>query len=141
MHRRISFVVIFFLFRAAPASGWPQSLPIQVKVLSAESHPFQGSLLDPPNCNWHDIDAYCTSTTPETYLENTMVVQEANGKLLEIACTVYNQWSHCTTLPVNQSFQARMEKHGLEIRYLDQHGKMREQVYRILPGNGKAPSE
>jgi hypothetical protein len=70
-------------------------------------------------------------------VENTMVVQEPDGKSLEIACTVYNRWSNCINLPVNQSFQARMGKHGLEIRYLDQHGKMRKQVYEILSQNGK----
>ena len=42
-----------------------------------------------------------------------------------------------TTLPANQSFQARMGKHGLEIRYLDEHGKMRRQVYEIRGEDGK----
>jgi len=69
-----------------------------------------------------------------------MVVQEPNGKSLEIGCTVYNQWSHCTTLPVNQSFQAWMGKHDLKIRYLDQQGKWRTQVYEILKENDKQAS-
>jgi hypothetical protein len=70
-----------------------------------------------------------------TYIENTMVVQEPDGKTLKIACTVYNQWSHCTDLPANQTFQARRVKHGLEIRYLDQHHKWRKQVYEIVSDN------
>ena len=101
-----------------------EDLPLQIKVLSAESHQFQGPALAPANCDYHDISAYCSSSSPITYVENTMVVEEPNGKSLEIGCTVYNQWSHCTSLPVNQSFQAWLGKHGLKIRFLDQHGKM-----------------
>jgi AMMECR1 domain-containing protein len=69
-----------------------------------------------------------------------MVVEEPNGNSLEIECTVYNRWSHCRSLPVKQSFQARIGKHGVEIRYLDQHGKMRKQVYEIVSENGKKAS-
>ncbi len=136
MSRRRFFLVVILLL-SAMASAWAKDLPLHIKVLSAESREFQGPPLAPPDCNWRDISAYCYSSSPETYVENTMVVQESNGKSLEIACTVYNQWSHCASLPVNQSFQARMEKHGLENRYLDQHGKIREQVYEILRENGK----
>ncbi|MFZ0796734.1 MAG: hypothetical protein WB781_01370 [Candidatus Sulfotelmatobacter sp.] len=132
------FVVTLFL--TAMVSAWAKDLPLRIKVLSAESRQFQGPPLDPPNCNFHDIDGYCLGSSPRTYVENTMVVQEPDGKSLEIACTVYNRWSHCATLPVNQSFPARREKHGLAIRYLDQHGKMRKQVYEILRDNGKSAS-
>ncbi len=138
MCRRLFFVVSFFL--ASTASVWSKDLPLNVKVLSAESRQFQGPPLAPPNCNWRDISAYCFSSSPQTYVENTMVVQEPDGKSLEITCTVYNQWSHCVRLPVNQSFQARMGKRGLEIRYMDHHGKMRKQLYEILRQNGDKPS-
>jgi len=136
--RRLLFIVTFFL--AAMTSAWPQNLPLQIKVLSAESRQFQAALIDPPDCNWKDISAYCYSSSPQTYVENTMVVQEADGKSLEVECTVYNQWSPCAALPVNHSFQAAIEKHGLEIRYPDQNGKMRKQLYEIVSGNGKQTS-
>jgi len=131
MSRHRFFLVLAF-FLAAVASSWPKDLPLRIKVLSGESHEFQGSPLAPPNCNWRDISAYCYGSSPRTYVENTMVVQEPGGKSLEIACTVYNRWSHCAALPINQSFQARMGKHGVVIRYVDQHGKVHEQVYEIL---------
>lgn len=130
---RLFFAVTVVFSAIASASSKP--LPFQVKVLSAESQSFKAPALDPPNCNFHDIDAYCSSSSPQTYVENTMVVQEPNGKSLEVACTVYNQWSRCTTLPVNQSFQATVEKHGLEIRYSDQNHKMRKELYKILREN------
>jgi hypothetical protein len=81
-----------------------------------------------------------TAQAPKTYVENTMVVQEPDGNSLEIACTVYNRWSHCTSLPVDQSFEAWMGKRGLEIRYMDQHGKIRKQLYEILRHHGKEAS-
>jgi hypothetical protein len=34
-------------------------------------------------------------------------------------------------------FSSADGKHGLKIRYFDQHGKKREQVYEILRENGK----
>jgi hypothetical protein len=103
-----------------------------MKVLSAESYEFQAPPLAPPDCNWRDISAYCYSSSPETFVENTMVVQEPDGKRLEIGCTVYNRWSQCRTLPLNQSFDARRKKRSLEIRYVGQHGKKRKQIYAIL---------
>jgi hypothetical protein len=127
-----SFLFLLALMLFLSASAWAKHVPVQVKVLSAESHAFQGPPLDPPNCNWKDISAYCYGSSPEIYVENTMVVQETGGKSLKIACTVYNQWSHCTDLPLNQTFQATMRKDGLEIRYLDQHHKVRKQLYEIL---------
>jgi len=134
-------LLVVTLSLAAMASAWSKDLPvIQIKVLSAESEQFQGPALAPANCDYHDISAYCFNSKPKTYVENTMVVEEPNGNSLEVACTVFNRWSHCRSLPVNQSFQARMGKRGLEIRYLDQHGKMRKQVYDIVSENGKKAS-
>jgi hypothetical protein len=137
--RRFFFVVTLLL--AATGSAWSKNWPLHVKVLSAENHEFQGPPLVPRDCEWRDLSAYCYSSSPETYVEHTMVVQAPGGKSLEIACTVFNRWSRCTSLPVNQSFQARMTKHGLEIRYSDQHGKLCKQVYEILSEkNGKETS-
>src|SRR5277367_5016263 len=105
------------------ASAWSKDLPIQIKVLSGETRQFQGPPFPPIDCVWRDISAYCSNSSPEAFAEHTMVVQEPGGKSLEIACTVYNQWSRCTNLPVNQSFQAWMGKRSLKIRYSDQSGK------------------
>jgi len=128
--RRFFFVVPLLL--VATVSAWSRDWPLQIKVLSAESRQFQGPPLVPRDCEWREISAYCYNSSPETYVENKMLVETADGEHLEIACTVYNQWSHCANLPVNRTFQARMTKHGLEIRYSDQDGKMRKQLYEIL---------
>ena len=126
-------VVVVLLSTTASAS--PESAPFQIRVLSAESRQFEGPPDAPRDCNWRDYSAYCLNSAPKTYVENTMRVQGPDGKTLRIACIVYNQWSHCTDLPVDQTFQARRVKHGLEVRYLDQHHKMRKQVYEIVDEN------
>lgn len=127
------FILLLFLPTMASSSAKPT--PFHIKVLSAESQNFQAPPLAPPNCNFEDLNAYCSSSRPETYVAKTMVVQDGNGKSLKIGCTVYNQWSHCAALPVNQTFEARLEKRGLEISYLDQDHKMRKQLYEILQEN------
>src|ERR1017187_9833627 len=124
---RLFFVVTLLL--AAMASAWSQDLPLQIKVLSGESRQFQGPLLDPPNCNWRDISAYCFGSSPQTYVENTMVVQEPDGKSLEIACTVYNQWSNCTSLPVPFQSDARRGCGGRR----DSRDALPARVFRVRP--------
>ncbi len=136
--RRIFLVIALLL--GSVASVWSKAFPLHIKVLSGESYQFQGPPLNPPNCNWRDLDAYCYGSSPRTYVENAMLVQEPDGKSLEIGCTVYNRWSHCASLPVNQSFPARMGKRGLEIRYPDPHGKTRTQLYEVLRENGDGAS-
>jgi hypothetical protein len=125
-----------FLSVMAGASSRP--LPFEVRVLKAESYTFKAPPIVPRDCNLQDFSAYCHSSKPVGYVENTMVVREPDGKSVQIACTAYNRWSHCTDLPINSTFAAKMERHGFEIRYLDQNKKMRKQLYEILtakPGN------
>jgi len=122
--------VTVFLSVMASASSRP--VPFEVKVLKAESYTFKSPPMIPHDCNWQDLSAYCYGSKPIDYVQNTMVVRELDGKSLQIACTVYNRWSHCTDLPVNSTFGAKMERHGLEIHYLDQNHKMRRQLYEIL---------
>ena len=57
---------------------------------------------------------------------------DPNGRQIEIGCTVYAPWPRCSTLPVNQTFPARMEKDGLQMRYLDEHHKWRTENYDLL---------
>jgi hypothetical protein len=104
------------------ASASSKPLPLEVKVLKAESYTFKSPPTIPHDCNQQDLSAYCYGSKPIGYVQ----------KSLQIACTAYNRWSHCTDLPVNSTFEAKMERHGLEIRYLDQSHKMRRQLYEIL---------
>lgn len=100
-------------------------------MLSAASHQVQGAPLVPTDCGIRDYDGYCHGSAPVTYVENTMLIQEPNGALLHVGCWVYNRWSHCADLPVNQTFEAKKEGHGLTIQYFDQDHKLRRQFYEI----------
>lgn len=128
---KLRFFIVVALLWSGAASASAKYVP--VKVLSATSYQFQSTPLFPPNCNWRDISAYCSDSSPVTYVRNTMFVEEPDGQSLEIACTVENQWSPCAALPVDQTFQAKKTRNGLEIRYLDQHKKWRNATYEILP--------
>jgi hypothetical protein len=114
------------------ASASSKVLPFEVKVLKAENYTFKSPPIIPHDCNQQDFSAYCYGSKPVGYVENTMVVREPDGKSLQIACTAYNRWSHCVDLPVNSTFEAKMERHGLEIRYPDQNQRMRKQLYEIV---------
>jgi hypothetical protein len=121
------------------ASATSKPRPLEVKVLKAQSYTFKEPPIVPRDCDLQDFSAYCHSSKPVDYVENTMVVREPDGKSVQIACTAYNRWSHCTDLPVNSTFAAKMERHGLEIRYLDQNQKMRKQLYEILTEKPRKP--
>jgi|HubBroStandDraft_4_1064222.scaffolds.fasta_scaffold04716_4 hypothetical protein len=123
------------VFLSAMASASSKPLPIEVKVLKAESYTFKAPPIIPHDCNQQDLDAYCYGSKRIDYVQNTMVVREPDGNSFQIACTVYNRWSHCTDLPVSSTFEAKMERHGLEIRYPGQNHKMRKQLYAILEEN------
>jgi hypothetical protein len=135
------FLLIFTLSMAAMSSTWAHDSKLHIKVLSTSTREFEGRPLIPRDCNWRDISAYCDMSSPKLYIENTMVVQNPDGTSLEIGCTVYNRWSRCNILPVNQDFEARVTKRGLKIRYPDQHGKLHEQLYTIFSGSGDGKRE
>jgi hypothetical protein len=134
---RLFFVLPLLLSTVAGASS--SHTPFPVTVLSVESDSFQGPPLVPRNCDFWTYDAYCHNSSPETYVENVMTVREPDGKSLQIECTAFDPSSHCAALPVNQTFQAMPVKRGLEIRYKDQHHKVRKEVYEIVSGaNGSS---
>ena len=110
-------------------------VPIQIKILSNEQWLTTGAPSVEKNCNWRDISAYCTSSTPETYVEKSMAVQEMNGQSMRITCTVLNRWSNCANLPVGNTFEAWLKKGALVVRYTDSRGKQREQKYDVVGVN------
>ncbi len=130
MFRRVAFFLSFLAL--VTAVGWSRQLPIHIKVLSAATREVRIPVLTPPDCNWKDLSAYCYSSSPQKYIENTMVLQEQNGRALQVQCTTEEQGDKCIILPVNQSFDAWKEKNVLQIRYPDQRGKVRKYVYQIV---------
>jgi len=111
---------------------------VRVKVLDSETH---SVVLDdsgvPKNCDQLNYDAYCHSSKTEQ-VTNTLLVQEGNGTPYRVACTIESKWSRCVPLPKGQSFDARKEKHGITVYYVDDDGKPRKQLYTFLAGDAKS---
>jgi hypothetical protein len=91
----------------------------------------------PQNCEQLTFDAYCRSTS-NTPLVSTLLVQEDNEPPFRIRCTIESRFSRCIPLPKGESFDAKKEKHGLEVYYVDDKGKERKQLYTLVDMGGKA---
>lgn len=109
---------------------------IRIKVLDSETRSL--SLADngvPMNCDQITFDAYCRSTrTPQ--ITSTLLVQEGDGPPFRISCTIDSKYSRCRPLPKGESFDARREKHGLVVYYVDDKGKARKQLYTLVDAEG-----
>ncbi|MGD0569064.1 MAG: PEGA domain-containing protein [Candidatus Sulfotelmatobacter sp.] len=90
----------------------------------------------PQNCEQLTFDAYCRSTT-NVPLISTLLVQEDDKPPFRISCTIESRFSRCIPLAKGESFDARREKHGLEVYYTDDKGKERKQLYRLVDVAGK----
>ena len=91
----------------------------------------------PQNCEQLTFDAYCRSTTNVPLL-STLLVQEDNEPPFRISCTIESRYSRCVPLPKGETFDARREKHGIEVYYLDDKGKARKQFYTLVASERKA---
>ena len=69
---------------------------------------------------------------------STLLVQEDSQPPFRISCTIESRYSRCIPLPKGESFDARREKHGLEVYYVDDKGKERKQLYALVNANGKS---
>jgi PEGA domain len=111
---------------------------IRIKVLASETHSVNIPGSDvPKNCDGVNYDAYCRNTRT-VLITNTLLVQEGEGTPMRVACTVDTKWSRCVALSSGQSFDARREKRGITVYYVDQAGKARSQLYTLVASDGKA---
>jgi hypothetical protein len=91
----------------------------------------------PQNCEQLTFDAYCRSTT-NVPLVSTLLVQEDNEPPFRISCMIESKYSRCIPLPKGESFDAKKEKHGLAVYYVDDKGKERKQLYTLVATDGNA---
>jgi len=107
---------------------------MRVKVVNSEtrSEAVEGGDV-PKNCDGANFDAYCNNSNTRV-LTNTLVVQEEDGTTFRVACTVDAKFSRCVPLPTGESFDARREKHGITVYYVDDKGKARSQLYTFVGG-------
>jgi hypothetical protein len=91
----------------------------------------------PTNCEQLTFDAYCRSTT-NVPMVSTLLVQEGDNPPFRISCKIESRFSRCTPLPKGATFDARREKHGITVYYVDDKGKARSQLYKLVNTGGKA---
>ncbi len=91
----------------------------------------------PLNCEQLTFDAYCRSTT-NVPLVSTLLVQEGDNPPFRISCTIESRNSRCTPLPKGATFDAKREKKGVTVYYIDDKGKARSQLYKLVASDAKA---
>src|SRR5580692_9252560 len=132
--RRIAALQTGLLLAAVLANAGSQKDTVRITVLDSvtrASAPDNNGV--PQNCEQLTFDAYCRSTS--NVQVSTSLVQEDNQPPFRISCTV-EKYSRCIPLPVGESFDARKEKHGLEVYYTDRNGKERKQLYTLVDAGG-----
>src|SRR5579862_7280162 len=131
-------IVILLVLVWAIASSGVEKTTIRITVLESETQSV--ALSDsgvPRNCDPLNYDAYCHSSKT-TQVTNTLQVQEGNQEPFRVSCAVEAKWSRCVPLQKGVGFDARREKNGLLIYYLDEKGKLRKQLYTYVGGEKPA---
>jgi hypothetical protein len=136
--RRIAALQTGLLLAATFANAGSQKDAVRITVLDSVT---RASAADnngvPQNCEQLTFDAYCRSTS-NAPMVSTLLVQEDNEPPFRIACTIESRYSRCIPLPIGESFDARREKHGIAVYYVDEKGKDRRQLYTLVDAGGKA---
>jgi len=129
-----------FLLLVAMCGNAAVTNNIRITVLDSEtraSTPDNNGV--PQNCDQLTFDAYCRSTTTVP-LVSTLLVQEGNEPPFRIRCTITSRYSRCAPLPKGESFDAKREKHGITVFYVDDKGKERKQLYTLVASDALAAS-
>ncbi len=93
----------------------------------------------PKNCDGITFDAYCRSTT-NVPLVNTLLVQEGDNPPFRITCTIESRFSRCAPLPKGATYDAKREKKGITVYYVDDKGKPRKEFYTLVAPDAKTPT-
>jgi len=111
---------------------------IRIKVLDSETHSVALEGRDVPmNCDQVNFDAYCNNSKTAV-LTNTLLVQEGDQPPFRVTCTIDSKFSRCMPLPRGESFDAKREKRGVVIYYIDDKGKARSQLYTLADMGARA---
>lgn len=124
---------------AVPCQALVSNSNARITVLDSET---RSVILDnsgvPKNCDAVNFDAYCHNSQT-VRVTNTLLVQEGNQAPFRVSCTADTVWSQCRALPRGQTFEAKREKHGLVVYFLDDRGRLRKQLYSLTsPEDSKA---
>ena len=132
--RRIGMQVVLVMV-IPPVANAAVHNPLRIKVLDSESRSVTVNGSDIlKNCDFANYDAYCHSSKTEE-VTNTLLVQEDDKPPYRVSCSIETKWSRCVPLVPGLSYDAKKEKHGLLVYYLDERGKLREQRYNYVEGD------
>jgi hypothetical protein len=135
--RRVAAWHAGLLMVAVLANATSGNEAIRIKVLDSETRSVSlGGNGVPINCDQVNFDAYCNSSKT-AILTNTLLVQEDNQPPFHIVCTIDSKFSRCTPLAKGESFDARREKNGITVYYVDDKGKARKQLYTLVASDKK----
>jgi hypothetical protein len=121
-----------FMLLAIFAHGASRSNDITLKILDSSTlaaAPTDNGV--PTNCDQLTFDAYCRSTT-NVPLISTLLVQEGDQPPFKISCTIESRYSRCIPLVKGDSYEARRDKHGITVYYLDDKGKLKSELYTLV---------
>jgi PEGA domain len=137
--RRLATVQTGLLLAAMFANAASQKDTVRITVLDSVTRASTAENNNgvPQNCEQLTYDAYCRSTTNVPMI-STLLVQEGNEPPFRIRCTIESRYSRCIPLPMGESFDARKDKRGLTVYYVDDKGKERRQLYTLVDAGGKA---
>lgn len=136
---RVAVVQAGLLLAAMFANASSQKDTVRITVLDSVTRASSADNNNgvPQNCEQLTYDAYCRSTTNVPMI-STLLVQEDNEPPFRISCTIDSRYSRCIPLPKGESFDAKKEKRGLVVYYVDDKGKERKQLYTLVDAGGKA---
>jgi hypothetical protein len=140
-HPRNTAWLAVFLCLSVCAGAAVKKGDIRITVVDSQtrSATIDGSGVE-KNCDGVNYDAYChNSKTAE--ITNLLLVREADREPFWVSCNVDTKWSKCAPLPKGESFNARQEKHGLSIYFVDDNGKVRHQMYAYVAGGAEGNLE
>jgi hypothetical protein len=113
------------------ANAATEGSALRIKVVDAESHQIVlSSDQAPQECDQINYSGYCHGGRTQT-TQHILTVQEVDGESYHLTCTVDTRWSRCEALVVGAMYDARMEKHGITIYYVND-GKLRKQLYTFV---------
>ena len=121
-----------FLISTAVAFAASPAPLLRVKILTSESHQIDlGPDQGPRDCDLANYSGYCHGTRTQA-IQNVMTVAGSDGKLFHVMCKVDTRWSKCVPVQVGATVDARSEKHGITIFFIDDNGKPRKQFYSFV---------
>jgi len=140
-HRRNAAWLAAWLCLSVCAGAAVKNGAIRITVVDSQTRSVTlGDSDVPKNCDGVNYDAYCHNSKAAE-ITNLLLVREGDRAPYWVSCNIETKWSRCAPLPKGESFDARQEKRGLNIYFVDDRGKVRQQLYTYVGDEAKGKPE